>query len=124
VDYGLGLSLVTLDGRPKMAHNGAMLGLPPPNLREEDLPSEAKRRFVGTRDIGVFPVRVVEGGGRLRLEMPRPGPTTALLYLGNGEFAGESGPDACRPTFSGGDGPSGELRLFMGAIHWYGVRLP
>jgi len=163
-DYGFALSRVPLDGRPKVAHNGAMLGfsasaayypdsehtvviltnlgdvrtesiergiarrllgLPAPDLREQAvLPLEAKRRFVGQYDIGVFPVSIVERDRRLWLEMPRPGPTTALRYIGNGEFACESDPDACRLTFSDGDTPARELRLFMGAMHWYGARLP
>lgn len=162
-DYGFGLSLVTLDGRRKVAHNGAMLGfsasaayypesgftvvvltnrgdvrsesiergiarrllgLPTPNLRERVLLREEKRRFAGRYDIGPFPVNVVERGGQLWLEMPPPGPTTALRYLGDEEFACETDSDACRLTFSAGDAPANELRLFMGAMHWYGVRSP
>ena len=159
VDYGFALSLVTLDGQRKVAHNGAMLGfsasaayypdsehtvvvltnrgdvrtesiergiarrlldLHAPDLREHPLPPEAKRRFVGRYDIGVFQVSIVDRDGHLALEMPRPGPTTTLRHIGNGEFACESDPDACRVTFSDGDTSAKELRLFMGAMHWYG----
>jgi CubicO group peptidase (beta-lactamase class C family) len=162
-DYGFGLSLVTLDGRHKVAHNGAMLGfsasaayypdsehtvvvltnrggvrteslerrmarcllgLPAPELREQELQPEAKRRVSGRYDIGVFQVRVVERDGHLWLEMPPPGPTDKLRYLGAGEFACESDPDACRLTFSADDTAARELRLYMGAMHWYGVRVP
>jgi CubicO group peptidase (beta-lactamase class C family) len=160
VDYGFGLSLVGLDGRRKVAHNGAMLGfsasvafypdasltvavlsnrgdvrtesmeraiarrllgLPTPILREQALPLQLRRDVVGTYDIGVFSVRVVDRGERLWLEMPSPGPTTPLRYLGGREFAGEADPDAYRLAFSDG-GRANDLRLFMGAMHWYGVR--
>jgi CubicO group peptidase (beta-lactamase class C family) len=160
VDYGFGLSLVGLDGRRKVAHNGAMLGfsasvafypdagltvavltnrgdvrtesiergiarrllgLPTPALHEQALPLQLRRDVVGTYDIGVFSVRVVDRGGRLWLEMPAPGPTTPLRYLGQREFAGQADPDAYRLAF--GDGArANDLRLFMGAMHWYGVR--
>jgi D-alanyl-D-alanine carboxypeptidase len=160
VDYGFGLSLVGLDGRRKVAHNGAMLGfsasvafypdagltvavlsnrgdvrtesieraiarrllgLPTPVLREQALPLPLRREVVGTYDIGVFSVRVVDRDDRLWLEMPSPGPTTPLRYLGRREFAGEVDPDAYRLDFGDG-GRANDLRLFMGAMHWYGVR--
>lgn len=101
-----------------------LLGLPAPDLRERPLPADAARRFAGRYSIGVFPVQVVPRGDRLWLEMPRPGPTTALRYLGKGEFACESAPDACRLTFRDTRTPAAEVRLLMGAMHWYGVRLP
>ncbi len=162
-DYGFALSLVPLEGRRKVAHNGAMLGfsasaayypddaltvvvlanrgdvrteaverdlarrllgLPRPDLAEQALPPGAGRRFVGRYDIGVFTVGITEKDGRLWLAMPPPGPTTALRYLGSGEFVSHSDPDVYRLTFSAGDGAAGHMRLFMGAMHWYGVRLP
>ncbi|MES0875217.1 serine hydrolase domain-containing protein [Sinimarinibacterium thermocellulolyticum] len=123
-DYGFGLSLVTPDGRRKVAHNGAMLGVGDPGVRARPLPPEMRRRVVGRYDIGVFELRIVERDGQLWLEMPPPGPTTRLRYLGHGEFACESDPDACRLTVGHRDGPAEDLRIFMGAMHWYGVRLP
>jgi CubicO group peptidase (beta-lactamase class C family) len=162
-DYGFALSLVRMDGRAKVAHNGAMrgfsasaayypdaaltvvvlanrgdvrtesleraiarrlFGLPEPEVRETALPAADRGRFAGTYDIGVFglDLHVVDREGRLWLEMPRPAPTTALRYLGGGEFVGADDPEACRLTFTGGDGPTPRVRLFMAAMHWYGVR--
>jgi D-alanyl-D-alanine carboxypeptidase len=162
VDYGFGLSLVALDGRPKVAHNGAMLGfsasaayypdaeltvvvlanlgdvrtesiereiarrllgMAPPDLRARALPPEVRQRVVGRYDIGVFPVDVSDRGGQLWLEMPPPGPTSQLRYVGDGAFVCESDPEACRLTLSD-DPQGGELRLYMGAMHWYGTRVP
>lgn len=161
-DYGFGLSVVTPDGRPKVAHNGAMLGfsasaayypdaeltvvvlvnrgdvrtesierriarrmlgLPDPEVHERALQPEMKQQAVGRYDIGVFEVRVAERDGQLWLEMPQPGPTTRLRYLGNGEFVCESDPDACRLTVGHRDLPVQDLRILMGAMHWYGVRV-
>lgn len=99
-----------------------LLGLPPPALQERPLDAAGRRRFAGTYDIGPFEVQIVERAGRLWLESPRPGPTTALRHLGDGEFAGADEPDAYRVTFTGTDGPARELRLLMAAMHWYGVR--
>lgn len=53
-----------------------------------------------------------------------PGPTTRLRHVGNGTFVCESDPDACQLTVDGRDMPAKELRLFMGAMHCYGVRRP
>ncbi len=163
VDYGLGLSLVSLDGRRKVAHNGAMLGfsasaayypdseltvvvlvnrgdvrteslerriarrlldLPAPEVRARALQSEMKQLVVGRYDIGVFEVEIVERDGYLWLVMPQPGPTTRLQYLGNGEFVCESDPDACQLAVGDSGTLVVELRLLMGAMHWYGTRLP
>lgn len=163
VDYGFALSLVPLDGRRKVAHNGAMLGfsasaahypddgltvvvltnrgdvrteslergvarqllgLPAPAYAAQALDAETKQRFAGRYDIGVFPMRVVDRGDRLWLEMPKPGPTTPLRYLGGGEFVSEEEPDAYALRFPAGSGPAREVRLSMAAMHWYGVRLP
>jgi len=98
-----------------------LLGLPTPSVAEVLLPVQLRRQLAGTYDIGVFPVRVVERGERLWLEMPPPGPTTPLRYLGTRAFAGDMDPDAYRLDFGDGE-PATELRLFMGAMHWYGVR--
>jgi CubicO group peptidase (beta-lactamase class C family) len=98
-----------------------LLGVPAPARAEQALPTPLRRQLAGTYDIGVFPVRVVERAERLWLEMPPPGPTTALRYLGGRAFVGETDPDACRVDFDHA-APASELRLFMGAMHWYGVR--
>lgn len=99
-----------------------LLGLRSPTLAERTLDAAGRRRFAGTYDIGPLEVQIVERAGRLWLESPRPGPTTALRHLGDGEFAGVDEPDAYRVTFTGTDGPARELRLLMAAMHWYGVR--
>jgi D-alanyl-D-alanine carboxypeptidase len=98
-----------------------LLGLPEPDIRRVAVPDDERARVAGTYDIGVFDVHVVERGDQLWIEMPLPGPTTRLLYLDAGEFAGESDPDAYRLRFDDGQ-PARELRLLMGAMHWYGVR--
>jgi hypothetical protein len=53
--------------------------------------------------------------------MPSPGPTTRLRHVGDGRFVAEVDPDAYGLTFSE-ETPAKELRLLMGAMHWYGVR--
>lgn len=100
-----------------------LLGLKPPQARTRLLMAGEHRRYVGTYDIGVFKLRVVDRNGQLWLEMPRPGPTTPLIYLGNDKFAGEADSDAYQLTFSGGTEAAVELRLLMGAMHWYGRRV-
>ena len=161
-DYGLGLSLVSLDGVRRIGHNGAMLGfsasashypdsdltvvvlanlggvrteaieraaarrllgMPAPDLRGQPGPADARERFTGSYDIGVFTVKVQERDGRLWLESPPPAPTTALRYLGGDEFAGDIDPDAIRIRFTTAGGRADALRLFMGGMHWYGRRL-
>jgi CubicO group peptidase (beta-lactamase class C family) len=99
-----------------------LLGLPQPVLRERILSAEKRRRFAGTYDIGVFDVRVVDRDGRLWLEPPPMWPTTALIYLGDTEFAGETDPDLIRLDFSGGDGLADELRIRRAFMHFYGMR--
>lgn len=157
-DYGFGLSLVPLDGRPKVAHNGAMLGfsasaayypesevtvvvltnrgnvrtesieraiarrlldLPVPAFTAQPLDAAARRPYLGTYDIGVFAIRLVEREERVWLEMPPPGPSTPLRYLGHDEFAGDGDPDTTQVRFTRVDGRVVGLRLFMGAMHWY-----
>jgi hypothetical protein len=53
--------------------------------------------------------------------MPSPGPTTRLRHVGDGRFVSEVDTDAYGLTFSE-ETPAKELRLLMGAMHWYGVR--
>lgn len=162
-DYGFGLSFVDLEGRRKIAHNGAMLGhsasaayypdsgltvvvlvnrgdvrtesierpvarrllgLPTAVVEPQPLPEDQRRRLLGTYDLGVFDMHVIERDTRLWLEMPRPGPTTPLLHLGDLEFAAETDPDAYRVKFDDLKGPAHEVRVMMGGMHWYGRRRP
>lgn len=162
-EYGMGLSLVSPDGRRRIGHNGAMRGfsasaayyptdgltvvvlanrgdvrteaierqvarrllaLPEPALQARELSPRDRARFVGTYDIGVFDIEVVDRAGQLWLQMPRPGPTTPLRYLGDGRFVGADDPDAYGLTFDASEGSAERVRLFMAAMHWYGVRKP
>lgn len=161
VDYGFALSTVPLDGKQKVAHNGAMpgfsasaayypddeltivvltnrgnvrteaierrlarlaLGMPEPDYAGRELPPEARGRYPGSYDIGVFTIRVTDREGRFWLEMPRPGPTTPLRYVGNGLFVSDTDPDAYQLAFAEGEGPASEVTLLMAAMHWYGVK--
>lgn len=99
----------------------AHLGLPAPDFTEVPLEAAARARLAGTYDIGVFRVQVTERDGRLWLEAPRPGPTTALRPLGGDRFVGEVDPDA-HALWIAPDGSA--LRLEMGAMTWYGRRVP
>jgi len=100
-----------------------LLDLPLPERREVPLAAEGATRYVGTYDIGVFDVHVRERDGRLWLEMPPPGPTTSLTYVGDHEFVGAD-PEANRVRFDGGAARSASMRLLMGGMHWYGRRRP
>lgn len=91
---------------------------------ERRLAAAERTRFAGRYDIGVFTIGIVSRGDRLWLEVPPPGPTTPLRDLGSGEFVSDTAPDAYRVSFPGGGPDTGELRLFMAAMHWYGVRVP
>lgn len=161
VDYGFALSTVPLDGKRKVAHNGAMpgfsasaayypddgltvvvltnrgnvrteaierrlarlaLGLPDPDYTARELPPGARDRYLGSYDIGVFTIQVTDRAGQLWLEMPRPGPTTPLRYVGHGRFVSETDPDAYQLAFPEAQGPAAEVTLLMAAMHWYGVR--
>jgi CubicO group peptidase (beta-lactamase class C family) len=101
-----------------------LLAIPEPVRKEQPLPSEVRQRLIGGYDIGVFPVHVVDRGDRLWLEMPKPGPTMPLRYVGSGSFVAEPDPDALTLTFAEGAGPVNEIGLFMSSLHWYGMRLP
>lgn len=99
-----------------------LLDVPQPALQERPLSADARQRYAGTYDIGVFDTHVRERHGQLWLETTPPGPTTPLLHLGAGEFAGLVEPDAYRLTFDRQDDPADTVRLLMGAMHWYGGR--
>lgn len=163
VDYGFGLVLVPLDGRPTVAHSGAMPGhstsasyypdadltvviltnlgdvaadaidrglarrlleLPAPDWSARPIDVQQRQRFIGSYDIGVFVVSIVERDGELWFEAPRPGPRAALRHLGLGAFVDKTDPDAVRVDFATATDPASALRLFMGGMHWYGRRLP
>lgn len=81
-----------------------LLGLPRSSFAAQRLPADLPRQVRGTYDIGVFPIVVAEREGGLWLQMPPPGPTTALRYLGGRAFASETEPDAYRIDF--GEGPN------------------
>jgi CubicO group peptidase (beta-lactamase class C family) len=99
-----------------------LLGLPAPRRATATLGEAERRRFVGAYDIGVFRVSVAERGAELWLEMPRPGPTSALRYEGDGTFGAEIDPDAIRLQFAEGPGARPRLVLLMAGMHWYGAR--
>jgi D-alanyl-D-alanine carboxypeptidase len=100
-----------------------LLGLPEPEFRVVPFSAEERQRYTGSYDIGIFDVHIVERDGNLWLEMPRPGPTTPLSYLGDGVFAGDD-PEAIRVTFDAAAGPAETLRLLMAGMRWYGERRP
>jgi hypothetical protein len=138
--YGMGLALLSLDGRPRVSHTGAiggfssalayyprddlaiavltnlggfpveaveqavaraMLGLPPPPVRDLAVPDETRRRLIGRWEIGIpgFVIEVADAGNRVKVRMPAPGWSGALRYQGEGRFA---------PT----------LTVLMGDMHW------
>jgi hypothetical protein len=84
------------------------------------LPPEARAAFVGEYDIGVFTIRVSARGDVFWLEAPPPGPTTPLRYVGNGVFVSDAEPDGVSIEFAS---ERKSVRLYMGAMHWYGIRV-
>ena len=100
-----------------------VIGAPEQNRTPQPISPELRQRVVGTYDIGVFNVRVTDRDGRLWFEMPRPGPTFPLRYIGDGRFVHDDDPDANALTFPAGNTPAPTLRFYMGAMHWYGNRV-
>jgi D-alanyl-D-alanine carboxypeptidase len=98
----------------------AVLTVPAPDRSAVRLPPDARAAFVGRYDIGVFAIGVVPRGEGLWLETPPPGPTTALRYLGQGSFVSDDEPDGVAIEFAA---DRRSLRLYMGAMHWYGTRV-
>jgi D-alanyl-D-alanine carboxypeptidase len=98
----------------------AVLGVPVPGRAAVPLPPDVRAAFVGRYDIGVFTIRVVARGDVLWLETPPPGPTTPLRYLGNGSFVSDDEPDGVAIEFAE---DRRSVRLYMGAMHWYGTRV-
>lgn len=124
-----GLTVVVLTNRGDVRTDSVersiarrLLDLPAPDFRSHALDLQEMRRYVGTYDIGVFSVNVVERDGHLWLEAPPPGPKTSLRYLGNDTFVGNTDPDAVRVDFNVVNRRIEGLRLFMGAMHWYTPR--
>jgi CubicO group peptidase (beta-lactamase class C family) len=99
-----------------------LLGSPVPGRPVAALLPDERREFAGAYDVGVFSVSVAERDGGLWLEMPRPGPTSALAYEGGGTFGAEIDPDAIRLSFVERPGPRRRLVLLMSGMHWYGTR--
>lgn len=100
-----------------------LLHLPLPEYEIRELPLEELMMFVGRYDIGVFEVEVLLAAEGLRLEMQPPGPRTLLHCVGGREFIGDAGPDANRVLFTPDEGRAEGLRLTMGGMYWYGVRI-
>lgn len=96
-----------------------VLGLPEPDLRGLPLSAGESQRYVGSYDLGAFPVRIVEREGRLWIEAPPPAPTAPLLYRGGERFLSETEPDSVELLF---EPRSGRLILSMAGMHWYGRR--
>ena len=100
-----------------------VIGVPEQNRTARQLTAEQRQRVAGTYDIGVFDVRVIDRDGQLRFEMPRPGPTFPLRYIGGNRFVDDSDIDASALRFSEADQPAQQLTLYMGAMHWRGRRV-
>jgi D-alanyl-D-alanine carboxypeptidase len=98
----------------------AVLERPRPARAAVPLPPEARAAFVGEYDIGVFTIRVSARGDVFWLEAPPPGPTMPLRYVGNGVFVSDAEPDGVSIEFAS---ERKSVRLYMGAMHWYGIRV-
>lgn len=99
-----------------------IIGEPEQDRNNRELPDAEKQRVLGTYNIGIRDVRVFEREGRLWFEMPQPGPSFKLRYIGGGRFVDDDDPDASALTFPAGNGPAPTVRFYMGAMHWYGRR--
>ena len=97
----------------------ATLGRPAPVHAEVPLALADRGYFVGQFDIGVFTIRVEDRQGRLWLVTPPPGPTTPLRHIGESTFVSDIEPDGTELRFSA---DRNAVRLYMGAMHWYGRR--
>ena len=100
-----------------------VIGAAEPDRRDRPLSTEQRQRVIGTYDIGVFDVHVVDRNGQLEFEMPQPGPTFPLRHVGDGAFVNADDPDANALAFDGLDQPAQRLRFYMGAMNWYGRRV-
>lgn len=151
--YGYGLSLADLEGRPRVAHVGAIngftsylsyypeqdvtvavlansgsantwvlgtriarlvLGIPEPMVKDLPLSAEARTRYIGTYDAGVFKLSIIEEDGRLKIERPQ----TQLLYQGDHTFVAEDNPDV-HVTFRVVGEEATELSIMMASGHTF-----
>ena len=97
-----------------------LLGIPEPRRQAVALSDAQRRMLVGSYDIGVFDVRILEQGGALWLQSPRPGPSGRLVHVGDCVFVLEAEPDANQAVFSCDSARRVTLR--MGAMNWYGAQ--
>lgn len=99
-----------------------LLGMPEPLRQAVALSDSQRRAVVGSYDIGVFDVSVMERDGSLWLQSPPPGPSGRLVHVGNCVFVLEADPDANQAVFSCDS--ARRLTLTMGAMNWYGTQRP
>jgi CubicO group peptidase (beta-lactamase class C family) len=98
-------------------------GLPTPVTKDVPVEIKDRQRYVGTYDFGVFPLRVIEEGGRLKFDMKMGRVPYVLLYQGDQVFVAESDPDAIRLTFSVSGERAGKMLIEMAGMHWYAERV-
>ena len=99
-----------------------VIGAPEQNRTAQQLTPEQRQRVIGTYDIGIRQVHVLDRDGQLWFEMPQPGPSFRLRHIGGGRFVDDEDIDASGLRFSGGD-PAPSMVFYMGAMHWYGKRV-
>lgn len=110
-----GVEIDTIEARLARQVLGVPAPPPPIPIDEEEM-----QRYVGTFDIGVFPIRVEKrDDGRLWLAVPRPGPTVPLLKHEDGVLVSEGDPDAYQLHFKTED----RVIFVMAGMHWYGTRI-
>ncbi len=161
-DYGFALSLISLDGRRRLGHNGEItgftgalayypdddltvavlanrsqiwpetiekaiarvaLGMETPVVKDLPMSPVERQRYIGTYDFGVYPLRIFEEGGTLKLDMKLGRLPYELLYQGDQTFVARTDPDAIRLTFSMLGGRADKLVLEMAAMRWYANRV-
>lgn len=98
-----------------------VLGLPEPRRVERALTAEERAGLAGRYDIGVFEIELAERDGRLWVVVPPPGASTPLVHVGNGTFVSATDPDAYYVIAERAAPGRPRLRLYMGAMHWYGL---
>ena len=97
-----------------------LLGIAEPRRQAVALSGTQRRMLVGSYDIGVFDIRVVEKDGGLWLQSPPPGPSGRLVHVGDCVFFLEAEPDANQAVFSCDS--ARRVTLSMGAMNWYGAQ--
>lgn len=96
----------------------AVLGVRAPALRDEPLDALAIERLVGTYDFGVFPVRVVADGSRIKFVLREGAQEYTLLHQGEQRFVARDEPDAIRIELG-----SGTAVIEMAGMRWYAERV-